>query len=335
MKLKKSLKLIIIFAVIVAVIVAAMLGVTASTKSADYTAPSVESPLGVRFADGEKAVLAFIAVPQVSFYSSERYSVFQAATEDLHNADGNFDALIGLGDITENATMLDYKLVKEKLAGLETRYIMASGNHDIRLRLYSQSLSAFSGMTNELNGDESVDSYHYSERINGYKIIVLDSDKTKLQQAYISPEQLNWLDEELKAGNGNPTFVLCHQPLKDTHNEMQAFGSITKVGGSVGEQSQDIQDILSKYDNVFLVSGHLHSGFGPDSYNNVDGIHCINVPSFSIVNKDGTYNNAGTGYIAEVYEDEVIFRARDFAKGTWVAETTGDDSYDIVIELVK
>jgi 3',5'-cyclic AMP phosphodiesterase CpdA len=212
---------------------------------------------------------------------------------------------------------------------------MASGNHDIRLRLYAQSLSAFSGMTNELNGDESVDSYHYSERINGYKVIVLGSDKTKLEQAYISPEQLQWLDEELKAENGNPTFVLCHQPLKDTHNEMQAFGSITKVGGSVGEQSDDIQNILSKYDNVFLVSGHLHSGFGPDSYNNVDGIHSINVPSFSIVNKDGIYNDAGTGYIAEIYEDKVVFRARDFAKGVWVADVTDDSSYDIVIELKK
>ncbi|MBO5936263.1 MAG: metallophosphoesterase [Clostridia bacterium] len=335
MKLSKSGKILIVLAVCVAVVVAAMLGLTASTKNADYTAPSVESPLGVPLADGEKTVLAFIADPQVSFYSSERYSVFQAACEDLHNASGDFDALIGLGDITENATMLDYKLVKDKLAGLDARYIMASGNHDIRLRIYAQSLSAFSGMTNELNGDEAVDSYHYSERIGGYKVIVLGSDKTKLEQAYISPEQLQWLDSELEAEDGNPTFVLLHQPLKDTHNEMQAFGSITKIGGSVGEQSQDIQDILSKYDNVFLVSGHLHSGFGPDSYNEVDGIHSINVPSFSIVNKDGIYNDAGTGYIAEIYEDQIIFRARDFAKGAWVADITGDSSYDIVIGLEK
>ena len=335
MKLKRSGKILIVLVVCIAVIVVAMLALTASTKSVSCSSPSVESPLGVRLGEDEKAVLAFIADPQISFYSSERYSVFKAASEDLQNANGSFDALIGLGDITENATALDYKLVKEPISGLKTRYIMASGNHDIRLRIYAQSLSAFSGMTNELNGDNSVDSYHYSERIGGYKVIVLGSDKTKLEQAYISPEQLQWLDDELNAEKGNPTFVLLHQPLKDTHNEMQAFGSITKVGGSVGEQSQDIQNILAKYDNVFLVSGHLHSGFGPDSYNNVDGIHCINVPSFSIVNKDGTYNDAGTGYIAEVYEEQIIFRARDFAKGAWVADITGDSSYDIVIDLEK
>ena len=132
--------------------------------------------------------------------------------------------------------------------------------------------------------------------------------------------------------------VLCKSSiaaLKDTHNEQNAFGSITKAGGHVGQQSEAIQSVLAKYENVFLISGHLHSGFGPDSYNNVEGVHSINVPSLAIVNKDGTYNNAGTGYIMEVYDDQVIFRARDFAQGTWVTETTGDNSYDIIIELQK
>ena len=57
------------------------------------------------------------------------------------------------------------------------------------------------------------------------------------------------------------------------------------------------------------------------------------MPSLAIVNKDGTYNDAGTGYMMEITEKEVRFRARDFAKGTWVADTTGDDSYDIVIGI--
>ena len=55
----------------------------------------------------------------------------------------------------------------------------------------------------------------------------------------------------------------------------------------------------------------------------------------AIENKDGTYNNAGTAYIMEVYKTKVIFRARDLAQGTWVAETTGDSSYDIVVKLAK
>ena len=335
MSIKKSTKRVLIPLVIIAVLFGVIFALTLSTSKVEYTSPSDESLIDTLSKGEERAVIALVADPQISFYSPDRYSVFKSAVEDLRNAKGNIDALIGLGDITENATVFDYKLIKEGLSGIDTRYILASGNHDIRVRIYRQSLSAFSNLANTLNGDDAMDCYHFSERVNGYKVIVLGSDKTKLEQAYISEAQLNWLDEELEAENGNPTFVICHQPLKDTHNEMQAFGSITKAGGSVGEQSQDIQDILAKYKNVFLISGHLHSGFGPDSYNLVDGIHCINVPSMSIVNKDGTYNNAGTGYIMEVYEGEVIFRARDFAQGTWVVETTDDDSYDIVVKIEK
>lgn len=335
MILKAPKKRFLVPLVIVLVLALAVTALTLVTKSTEFTPPSADTPIDVSVKGEEKAVMAIIADPQISFYSPARYSVFKAVMQDLKNSVSDFDALIGVGDITENATLADYSLIKAELAGLDTRYILASGNHDIRVRLYKQSLNAFSNFANTLNGDEAMNSYHYSERIGDYKVIVLGSDKTKLEQAYISSEQLSWLDAEIEAENGKPTFVILHQPLKDTHNEMNAFGSITKAGGHVGEQSSDIQNILAKYKNVFLITGHLHSGFGPDSYNNVDGIHCVNVPSAAIVNKDGTYNNAGTGYIMEVYEDEVVFRARNFAEGLWVADATGDESYDLTIKIEK
>lgn len=335
MTLKTPKKRFLIPLILILVLTVAVVSVTLVTKNADYTPPSSDTPIEVTVEGEAKAVMAIMADPQISFYSPARYSVFKAVMQDLKNSSSDFDALIGVGDITENATFADYSLIKAELAGLDARYILASGNHDIRVRFYKQSLHAFSKLANTLNGDEAMNSYHYCERIGDYKVIVLGSDKTKLEQAYISAEQLTWLDAEIAAENGRPTFVILHQPLKDTHNEMNAFGSITKAGGHVGQQSADIQNILAKYKNVFLITGHLHSGFGPDSYNNVDGIHCVNVPSAAIVNKDGTYNNAGTGYIMEVYGDKVIFRARDFALGTWVADTTGDKSYDIAIEIEK
>lgn len=299
-----------------------------------YEGPSTEAPITVSNPDEAKAVFAIVADPQVSNYLLKRIPAFKAAAEDLHNAQCKFDAVIGVGDIAENGLAVEYQLVNDYLGGLDTRYIMATGNHDIRLRLYCQSVRTFCNFANTLNGDDSMNALHFSERVNGYKIIVLGSDKTKFEEAYISPEQLSWLDSEIAAENGNPVFVILHQPLKDSHNVKVAWNSNDDTAGTVGAQSDEIKAILSSYDNVFLISGHLHSGFGPNSYNNIDGIHSINLPSMAIENMDGTYNNSGTGYILEIYEDEVIFRARDMAKGTWVAETTGDPSYDIVIPLV-
>lgn len=300
-----------------------------------YVGPSTETPITVKNPDDVKATMALIADPQISNYLFGRYPIFKAASEDLHNSEAKLDALIGVGDIAENGLSVEYQLVYDGISGLDTRYIMATGNHDIRLRLYKQSLNTFSHFANTLNGDDSMDCFHFSERINGYKVIVLGSDRTEFEEAYLSDAQLEWMNDEVKAENGKPVFVILHQPLKATHNVEVAWNSPIEGGGTVGAQSIAVKSILSKYDNVFLISGHLHSGFGPDSYNNVDGIHSINLPSLTIENKDGTYNNPGTGYIMEVYEDEVIFRARDFAQGVWVADATGDSSYDLVIPVVK
>ncbi|MBQ4348921.1 MAG: metallophosphoesterase [Clostridia bacterium] len=299
-----------------------------------YVPPSTETPIDTSKEDA-KADFAILADPQISNYMLGRYPIYTAACEDLHNAECKFDAVIGVGDIAENGLSVEYQLIYDKLHGLDTRYIMAAGNHDIRLRIYKQSLNTFSYFVNTLNGDESMDSFHFSEVINGYKIIVVGSDKTEFESSYLSDEQLQWIDSEIAAENGKPVFVIAHQPLKDSHNIEQAWGSSIKTGASVGEQSEELQAIMSKYKNVFFISGHLHSGFGPDNYNNIDGIHSINAPSMTIENKDGTYNEAGLGFILEVYEDEVIFRARNMAKGVWVAEETGDSSYDIVIPVEK
>lgn len=299
-----------------------------------YVPPSTETPIDTSKEDA-KAVFAILADPQISNYMLGRYPIYTAACEDLHNAECKFDAVIGVGDIAENGLSVEYQLIYDQLHGLDTRYIMAAGNHDIRLRIYEQSLWTFCNFANTLNGDDSMDSFSFSERINGYKIIVIGSDKTEFESSYLSDEQLAWVDSEIAAENGKPVFVIAHQPLKDSHNIEQAWGSSIKTGASVGEQSEELQAIMSKYKNVFFISGHLHSGFGPDNYNNIDGIHSINAPSMTIENKDGTYNAAGLGFILEVYEDEVIFRARNMAKGVWVAEETGDSSYDIVIPVEK
>ncbi|MBR0536191.1 MAG: hypothetical protein IIX14_07445, partial [Clostridia bacterium] len=56
-----------------------------------------------------------------------------------------------------------------------------------------------------------------------------------------------------------------------------------------------------------------------DAENNVQS---INVPSVSIDNKDGQYNNPGTGLYIEVTDDQVICYARDFAEGRFL--TTDD-----------
>ena len=51
------------------------------------------------------------------------------------------------------------------------------------------------------------------------------------------------------------------------------------------------------------------------------------MPSVSVANFGGEYNSNGTGFVAEVYDNEVIFRARNFSNGKWIPE------HDIVISI--
>ena len=284
--------------------------------------PSTENTIKPIDEDNVKLVFAAFGDTQISNYMFDRYQSFSASMEDLH-ASERMDAVIVAGDVAENGLAEEYQLVYEGLSGLENcRYILSAGNHDIRLRSYKQAVSRFTELSNALNnGVDPVSELHFSEVINGYKFIVLGSDKATFEEAYISDAQLEWLDSELAAENGHPTFVICHQPLKLTHDLPNTWGNGTNLNaGSVGDQSDAIKEILLKYENVIFITGHLHTGFGEASYETIDNLHIVNVPALSIGNKDGQYNGSGLGYIVEVYDDEVIFRARNLETGEWLPD---------------
>ncbi len=303
----------------------------------------------------EDTVISFVVTgdPQVCNYNPSRETNVIAAAEDLRNASTTLDAFIIAGDIAENGFQDEFDRVYEDIKDINAaNFIMAAGNHDIRLREYEQSTERFVNFTNSLNIEQNaVDSLRYTYEVNGYKFIVMASDKSEFEEAYISDQQLEWLNQELKAAtaDGKPVFVICHYPLAEGHGLPDTWGSANMPGaagrlpiyerqddydytGSIGEQSNAVYDIISKYKNVFFITGHLHTGFGQNTYqtinaeNNVQG---VNVPSLGIDNKDGTYNNPGTGLYVEVTPDEVIFYARDFAQGRYL--TTDDFSEAVAV----
>ncbi len=301
-----------------------------------YVAPSTEDPIDVLDSNA-KLTYALWADPQVSNYMLEREPRFRAAAEDLGNASTDIDALVLVGDIAENGLQCEYDVVASHLADSGVKnYIFAVGNHDVRLRLYKQVVNRFTSFQNNLNtnanSDLVIDKLNYTYEINGYTFIVMGTDRSVFEESYFGEEQLNWLDETLaaKAKNGKPVFVIIHQPLALTHGLPLTWGNGTNErAGNVGEQNDELIEIMNKYSNVLMINGHLHTGLGQYNYEKVGNFHSINVPSTSINNKDGEYNDAGTGYMVEVYADKVVFRARDFAKGVYLPE------YDIEIALSK
>ncbi len=299
-----------------------------------YVGPSTDEPID-NLENGAKLTAVMWADSQVSNYLLERAPVIRAAGEDLNNSSVDLDALIIAGDIAENGLQCEFDAVYDAVAEAPVaNHIMATGNHDVRLRLYSQSIARFSEFTNRLNensgSDLRIDAAHYSYEVNGYTFVVMGTDRTEFEEAYISDEQLDWLDETLtaKSGKGKPVFVILHQALNNTHGLPGTWGSAIP-GGSVGKQSDAIYEVLNKYSDIILISGHMHTGFGQYTYEKVGNFHSVNLPSITIENKDGDYNGPGIGYMMEVYSSKVVFRARNFAEGVYVPD------YNITIQLGK
>lgn len=290
----------------------------------------------IKSGNGTRLTFAAWGDPQISNYMSSREEHIVASALDLKNSQSVIDAMVIAGDITENASDNEYDSIAKYLTGTGVgAFITAEGNHDIRLGNYNDAKSKFVSFTNRINSavgsSINIDGMHYSCTVKGYKFIVLGSDDTEFEESYISNSQLKWLDSQLASStkSGKPVFVVMHQPLKDTHGLPDTWGSSDDSAGSVGDQSDKIKDILNKYKNVVLITGHLHTGFGQYSYEKIGNINSVNLPSIGVDNESGSYNKNGLGYITEVYDNEVVFRARNFEEGVYVPE------YDIKIQLDK
>lgn len=294
--------------------------------------PATDDPIQIN----EEANMTFIAWgdPQVSNYLLSRNQYTDNACTDLANSGINFDALLIAGDMAENGLTAEYATLTDYLSKVNTdAFLICEGNHDIRLKAYSLQSRKIINFMNNLNKDNeiTVDKLHYTYEVNGYKFIVLGSDRTEFEENWFSDEQLKWLDEELNASanDGKPVFVVNHQPLAYTNGLPDTWGSPVDTAGSVGKQSDELFNIMNKYQNIIFITGHLHTAFGEYLYEKKDNVHLVNVPSVGISNKDGIYNQAGIGFVVSVTDNQVIFNARDFALGKYVPEG------DIVIDIAE
>ena len=269
---------------------------------------------------------------QLCNYNPEREINFVAACDDLQNSATQIDALLVAGDIVENGFQSEYDSLTDDLEKVSKvdNFVMCAGNHDIRIRDYEQSTQRYFDFTNNLNPkDKAIDNIWFEYEVDGYSFLVIGSDEMRFEDAYLSDAQLEWLEERVAAisASGKPVFVMGHYPLRDTHGLPLTWGASLWESGTIGDQSDIVYELLNKYDNVFYLTGHLHTGIGQYTYEEIGNIHGINVPSIGITNKDGEYNVA-TGVILEVYEDKVISRARDFGTGKYIPE------YTVTYELV-
>lgn len=270
--------------------------------------------------DNLKLNFTVISDGHIEGNNSQRHKNYGEAFCDMAAAEEISKALVMVGDNTMNGQGIEETM----LYGLMNKYnkienvLMAVGNHEVcRDDTDFEKLEKRFIKYNNAFLEHKIDKLYHSQVIDGYHFIILATDRNSGVEKYISDEQFEWLDNELKtaAESGNPVFVFNHWPMNDTFSEVWPEGH-------VGEQSERLYQFLTKYDNrVFLFTGHLHMGIFENDYGiKEDGkITYINVPSFGSENDDGDADvqDTGMGLQVEVYDTQLIVRIRNFVTHQW------------------
>ena len=251
------------------------------------------------------------------------------------------DVVIVAGDLTnygDEDSVVDFFEILTKNS-TAPHHIITMGNHDIG---HTSDL----GLTNQQARDNFIANHnkylgtsfekpYYSYIIKGYKFIVLcDESEDRWDTFEFSDEQIAWLDAELAEGTaeGLPVFVVCHEPFEGINGQPTVWedGTMDEEDGAM------VKATLEQYENVFYLSGHMHEGINGEitetllgfcCVETLEGVTYISLPTYLLVNRYGIPWN-GLGFQMEVYDGQVVFRARSYMTSRWYSY------YEFTIDLV-
>lgn len=259
-----------------------------------------------------------------------RYNVFGTILKDAKNTPFGNDAAVFLGDNTMNGqdieSLLFYGAVKK--ADIADNYITVCGNHDVGNGEgdYNRLRDRFLSYNNGVLGLDIEKPYYYKV-VNGYYFIALAPEALCVSDFPVSEKQYRFLDETLAlaTAEGKPVFVCSHHPWDYAELYDPATGESDWLDNTMYE-------ILSKYDNVFCISGHTHFPCAKGwTFSEYGGINEVNLPRCTELTGGDREIFNGTGYTVqlEVYDDEVVGRVRNSYTGEW------DDSLEYHFDLVQ
>ncbi len=265
-------------------------------------------------------------------------------TSSLKKSQTPIDAVVVSGDLTNYGDKKSMEAMIKTLTECipdSAQAFITTGNHDIghtsELGMTAdQARQNYIELHNKYLGTQ-IDRIYYSRVIDGYTFINLsDESDDSWDTPEISDEQVAWLDSELEkataANDNKPVFVVCHWSINGTNGQQ-----IVWENGAMNDCSDKVRAVLEKYSgkNVFYISGHVHTGVNNDELHkyfdvhNVEeqnGIFYVNLPAYGSLNRYGV-PWPGTGMQMEVYENEVIFRPRNYLSNKWY----GNHEYSVTL----
>ena len=236
----------------------------------------------------------------------------------------NVTAICCSGDTVADGTQAEVeKFIEVKNSTTIPMYI-ARGNHDCR------DYSVANWNLVEPNG------VYFEKEIGGDIYLFMGMKAESYNLDLFSTDQLNWLEERLEYYKNRRVFLFEHVFIEPTGN-INGLYPYESMGNVEGQPGKIFRNLMVKYRNVILFTGHSHLEFilqrlgdNANCSERTDSLcHRVHIPSCAKPRsndvstedvKENTYTNYGSseGYVMDVYQDYIVLKGINFVDNKYI-----------------
>ena len=239
--------------------------------------------------------------------------------DELEASGGRPEAIVFTGDLADKGDPEAYAklkaIVEPAAARMGARVIWVMGNHDDRSNFRE-------GLLGQGPGTAPVDRVHW---IGGLRIIALDSTVPGHHYGEISPEQLDWLAEELAIPAPHGTILALHHPPVPSVLDLAVLVEL--------REQRELAEVLQGSDVRSIIAGHLHysstatfAGIPVSVASATCYTQDLNVPVGGTKARDG----AQAFNLIHVFEDTVLHSVVPIGQYTRVSYVSAEETATIL-----
>lgn len=286
---------------------------------------SFDIPSNKRITDSKKLSFGLISDMHVDGSggsSSEANDDFVRALKYFDSKQVDMNILTG--DAVNNGLLVDLEKFKS-LKGSSTNVplYVCRGNHDT----YNDcNVDNFTNYIEE-NG------LHFEKEIKGDKYLFIGLNAEDFTNPF-RRDSMEWLKTKLEEYKNQRVFLMQHVFVGETGNIGGLYPHSDGFDMTEGTCSKEFVDLVSKYRNVIMFTGHSHLDFELQRLGENANValrtktlcHRVHTPSTSKPRKNDintedipdntyTYREGSQGYLVDVYDSYIVLHGIDFKKG--------------------
>lgn len=238
---------------------------------------------------------------------------------ELERSGAQPEAIIFTGDLADRGDPRAYQklrdLVEPVAARLGAQLIWVMGNHDNRAAFRSELLDQMPSM-------RPVDRVY---NVNGLRVITLDSTVPGYHHGEVSPEQLDWLAEELSVSAPHGTILALHHPPIPSVLDLAVLVELRDQGS--------LAEVVQGSDVRTIIAGHLHysstatfAGIPVSVASATCYTQDLNVPTGGTLARDG----AQSFNLIHVFDSTIVHSVVPMGEFARVSYTDSDETQAIL-----